>query len=182
MYSIHLFEVSVFKPNGDSQMWACSTARFCSESAYLNNTRGEDALWTWHSFSASLALPSLVPPFCCKALRKNALWPDRKTAMRKHSPCKRVLRIWNLLPSLVLNLSALICHALRSRMVIQTWPCTWLQTATSAISAITKVTLLVCFFPLDILQAIPAGTVISCNIINANLPKWSGTENHVLFQ
>lgn len=52
----------------------------------------------------------------------------------------------------------------------------------SATSATSEDTLLVCFPLLDMLLAIAAGTVTSSNIINAKLSKLSGTENHVLFQ
>lgn len=131
----------------------------------------------------SLPSPAWFHPFAANpSARRNALWPDSKIATRKHRPCKRNLRIWNLLPNLVLNLSAFLPYALKSRMVIQTWPCTWVQIAISAISATSGNTLLVCFSLLNVLRAIPPGTVISYSIINANLSKLSGTENHVLFQ
>lgn len=50
--------------------------------------------------------PSTAKP----SARRNALWPDSKIAIRKHTPFERLLRIWNLLPNPGLNLSALI-HA-----------------------------------------------------------------------
>lgn len=131
----------------------------------------------------SVLSPAWFHPLAAKSwARRHALWPDSKIAKRKHSPCERILRICNLLPNLVLNLSALIRHALRSRMVIQMWPCTWVQVAICATCAMSKDTLLACFSLLDILWATPAGSVISYNIISANISKLSGTENHVLFQ
>lgn len=132
--------------------------------------------------SQHLWTPAWFHPFAAKSwARRHALWPDSKIVMRKHSSCERILRICNLLPNLVLNLSALICHALKSRMVIQMWPCTWVQVAICATCAMSN-TLLACFSLLDILWATPAGSVISYNIISANISKLSGTENHVLFQ
>jgi len=43
--------------------------------------------------------------------RRNAFWPESKTEFRKNSPFERILRIWNLLPNLGLNLSAVIYAA-----------------------------------------------------------------------
>lgn len=54
--------------------------------------------------------PWFYPSTAKPSARRNALQPDSKIAIRKHTPFERLLRIWNLLPNPGLNLSALI-HA-----------------------------------------------------------------------